>query len=124
MIDQEEQRVQLRPQDLLRLGLANLAYVKERQEGDKVVYAVYAADGSELGMTEDRDVVQHVRPAYPKPAIWLPPDCFTYCTDRTATFHVGCCSLHLAQPAHRTWLQTSAPARNRPPQPALRPAQP
>jgi len=56
MIDQQERMINFTPQDLLRLGLANLAYVKARQVDGAQVYAVYAADGSELGMTSDRDV--------------------------------------------------------------------
>ena len=56
MIDREEPLIEFTPQDLLRLGLTHLAYVKTRQDGDAVVYAVHAADGSELGTAEDRDV--------------------------------------------------------------------
>ena len=56
MFDQQERMVQFTPQDLLRLGLANLAYVKPRLEEGEIVYAVYAADGSELGTAQERDV--------------------------------------------------------------------
>ena len=56
MIEAEGRTLQLTPQDLLRLGLANLAYVKARHEGEAVIYAVHAADGTELGTVDDRDV--------------------------------------------------------------------
>ncbi|HMB76469.1 MAG TPA: DUF1150 family protein [Kiloniellaceae bacterium] len=56
MIDQQERMVSFSSQDLLRLGLANLAYVKTRKMDGALVYAVHAADGSELGVTSNRDV--------------------------------------------------------------------
>jgi hypothetical protein len=56
MIDREERTIHFTPQDLLRLGLANLAYIKTRREGEEVTYAIHAADGSELGTINDRDV--------------------------------------------------------------------
>ena len=56
MIDQQERMIHFSPQDLLRLGLANLAYVRSRSKDGALVYAVYAADGSELGVAGSREV--------------------------------------------------------------------
>ena len=55
MIDQQEHTAKFSPKDLLRLGLPSLAYVKATEVDGTLVFAVHAADGSELGTTSDRD---------------------------------------------------------------------
>ncbi|MDJ0949422.1 MAG: DUF1150 family protein [Alphaproteobacteria bacterium] len=45
------------PQDFAVLGLNDVAYVKSVKDKDgKTVYAVHAADGSEMAVLDDREV--------------------------------------------------------------------
>ena len=46
----------LSPNDLLVLGLNDIAYLKPATVDGKKVYAIHAADGSQLAFVENRDV--------------------------------------------------------------------
>jgi hypothetical protein len=43
-------------QDLAALGLSHVAYVKPVTIDGRAVYAIHAADGTEMAVMEDRDV--------------------------------------------------------------------
>jgi hypothetical protein len=54
----------LTPDQLMRLGMADLAYVKRVEVDGKTAFAIHAADGSPMALAADRDlavaaIVQH-----------------------------------------------------------------
>ena len=54
----------LTPDQLMRLGMADLAYVKRVVVDGKTAFAIHAADGSPMALAADRDlavaaIVQH-----------------------------------------------------------------
>ena len=55
-MDLQEKRLNLTDQDLTMLGIEQLAYIKPiTVEGDSL-FAVHAADGTEIAVIADRDV--------------------------------------------------------------------
>jgi hypothetical protein len=44
--------------ELMFLGLQKLAYVKTMQEGDRDIFAIHAADGTELATADDKAEVR------------------------------------------------------------------
>ncbi len=55
-MDQTERIEQISPQDLMILGLQEVAYVKPVIVQGETVYAVHAADGREVAVMASRDV--------------------------------------------------------------------
>jgi hypothetical protein len=52
------------PQDFATLGMQGMAYVKRVVVNDAVAYAIFAADGTQVGLAPSRDIavaslVQH-----------------------------------------------------------------
>lgn len=47
---------QMSPKDLASLGLSHVAYVKPVTVEGRTAYSIHAADGTEMGVMEDRDV--------------------------------------------------------------------
>jgi hypothetical protein len=47
---------QMTSKDLASLGLSHVAYVKPVQLEGRTAYSIHAADGTEMGVMEDRDV--------------------------------------------------------------------
>ncbi|MGE0254542.1 MAG: DUF1150 family protein [Alphaproteobacteria bacterium] len=50
--------------EFLALGLDKIAYVKPKQVGERMLYAIHSADGSEVGVAEERAlafaaIIQH-----------------------------------------------------------------
>ncbi len=50
--------------EFLALGLDKIAYVKPKQVGERMLYAIHSADGNEVGLAEERDlafaaIIQH-----------------------------------------------------------------
>ncbi|MBM3559361.1 MAG: DUF1150 family protein [Alphaproteobacteria bacterium] len=55
---------QLEPGEFLALGLDKIAYVKPKQVGERMLYAIHSADGNEVGLAEERAqafaaIIQH-----------------------------------------------------------------
>ncbi len=42
--------------DLAGLGMQDLAFVKRMTVEDEIVYAIFAADGTQMGVSDDRDI--------------------------------------------------------------------
>lgn len=55
-MDQTEPITQISPQDLMILGLQEVAYLKPVVVEGKTAYAVHAADGREVAIMASRDV--------------------------------------------------------------------
>lgn len=55
MLENHEIR-EITQQALVMLGVQQIAYVKKLQINDQAIYAVYSADGKQLGGFPDRDV--------------------------------------------------------------------
>jgi hypothetical protein len=55
MNEQTGQRT-ISPADLARIGAPNLVYVKRRQVDESLLFAIHAADGTELLLAETRDI--------------------------------------------------------------------
>jgi len=55
-MDQTEPISQISPQDLMILGLQEVAYLKPIVVEGKMAYAVHAADGREVAVMANRDV--------------------------------------------------------------------
>ena len=55
-MDQTERITQISTQDLMILGLQEVAYVKPVIADGQTVYAVHAADGREVAIMPSRDV--------------------------------------------------------------------
>jgi len=55
-MDQTEPIAQISPQDLMILGLQEVAYLKPVVVEGKTAYAVHAADGREVAIMANRDV--------------------------------------------------------------------
>lgn len=47
---------QLSPKEFLALGAQQIAYVKPARRDGRPVFTIHAADGTEVGVTDDRDV--------------------------------------------------------------------
>jgi hypothetical protein len=47
---------QMTSKDLASLGLTHVAYVKPVTVEGRIAYSIHAADGTEMGVMEDRDV--------------------------------------------------------------------
>ncbi len=47
---------QITERDLAALGVQDLAFVKTVSVNDEVVYAIHAADGTQMALMSDRDV--------------------------------------------------------------------
>lgn len=43
-------------QDLAAWGVDDVAYVKSVQQDGKIVYAIHAADGTQMALVRDRDI--------------------------------------------------------------------
>lgn len=56
MIATQHQSAIMSDHDLASLGLQEVAYVKPVLTEDGKAYAVYAADGTEMAVMEDRDI--------------------------------------------------------------------
>jgi hypothetical protein len=50
--------MQLSSQAFAALGLQDVAYLKPVERDGKIVIAIHAADGTELGVAESRDVAE------------------------------------------------------------------
>jgi len=46
----------LPPEQFAALGMDNLAYVKPKQVGERKLYAIHTADGSEVAVVEGREL--------------------------------------------------------------------
>jgi hypothetical protein len=55
-MDQTERATPISTQDLMILGLQEVAYVKPAVVDGRTVYAVHAADGREVAVMANRDV--------------------------------------------------------------------
>ncbi|HTH98320.1 MAG TPA: DUF1150 family protein [Stellaceae bacterium] len=42
--------------DLAGLGIQDLAFIKRMTVEDEIVYAIFAADGTQMGVSDDRDI--------------------------------------------------------------------
>lgn len=56
MIRTDIKELRLSPDDLVRFGLNDVAYIKPVNIHGKIYQAVYAADGTPLMVTKERDI--------------------------------------------------------------------
>ncbi len=55
-MNQTERAIQIPPRDFMLLGIEQMAYVKPVEVDGHTVFAVHAADGTEIAMLAQRDL--------------------------------------------------------------------
>lgn len=55
-MNQIEHSISISTQDLMLLGLGDVAYIKPVETDERTAYAVHAADGREIAVMFDRDL--------------------------------------------------------------------